>query len=81
MASILTAAPGGSGPTAAATAAQEAAAPFAEAPVPAAATDDKGKLEKEAKTEKDKSRRPLLPKSAVCRLLAEMVKSYAGCAR
>ena len=42
---------------------------------------DKGKLEKEAKTEKDKSRRPLLPKSAVCRLLAEMVKSYAGCAR
>merc|ERR1740128_1462069 len=49
--------------------------------VPATATDDKGKLEKEAKTEKDNSRRPLLPKSAVCRLLAEMVKSYAGCAR
>ena len=29
----------------------------------------------------DRSTRPLLPKSAVCRLLAEMVKSYAGCAR
>jgi len=80
VASILTAASGGSGPTAAA-AAQEAAPPFAEPTVPATATDDKGKLEKEAKTEKDKSRRPLLPKSAVCRLLAEMVKSYAGCAR
>lgn len=31
--------------------------------------------------EKDRSSLPLLPKSAVCRLLAEIVKSYAGCAR
>merc|ERR1711892_591093 len=28
-----------------------------------------------------RKKRHLLPKSAVCRLLAEMVKSYAGCAR
>ncbi len=26
-------------------------------------------------------RRPLLPKSSICRLLAELVRSYAGCAR
>ena len=31
--------------------------------------------------EEARKKRPLLPKSAVCRLLAEMVKSYAGCAR
>merc|ERR1711952_63047 len=31
--------------------------------------------------EERKKRRHLLPKSAVCRLLAEMVKSYAGCAK
>jgi len=37
---------------------------------------------KEAKEIEDaRKRRHLLPKSAVCRLLAEMVKSYAGCAR
>ena len=29
----------------------------------------------------EKKRRPLLPKSAICRLLAELVRSYAGCAR
>lgn len=28
-----------------------------------------------------KKKTPLLPKSAVCRLLAELVRSYAGCAR
>jgi E3 ubiquitin-protein ligase HUWE1 len=31
--------------------------------------------------EMDRRRRPLLPKSAICRLLAELVRSYAGCAR
>ena len=31
--------------------------------------------------ELDRKRRPLLPKSAICRLLAELVRSYAGCAR
>merc|ERR1719187_14784 len=31
--------------------------------------------------EEARKKRPLLPKSAVCRLLAEMVRSYAGCAR
>jgi len=37
---------------------------------------------KETKEVEDaRKRRHLLPKSAVCRLLAEMVKSYAGCAR
>ena len=29
----------------------------------------------------DRKRRSLLPKSAICRLLAELVRSYAGCAR
>ena len=43
VASILTAASGGSGPTAAA-AAQEAAPPFAEPTVPATATDDKARI-------------------------------------
>ena len=41
--------------------------------------EEKSKQEKDA--EDARSRRPLLPKSAVCRLLAEMVKSYAGCAK
>ena len=40
---------------------------------------------KESKENKEaeerKKRRHLLPKSAICRLLAEMVKSYAGCAK
>jgi len=37
---------------------------------------------KETKEIEDaRKKRHLLPKSAVCRLLAEMVKSYAGCAR
>lgn len=31
--------------------------------------------------ELDRRRRPLLPKSSICRLLAELVRSYAGCAR
>ncbi len=41
---------------------------------------DKG-ADKSAKTEeKDKKSLPLLPTSEILRLLAEMVRSYAGCA-
>eukprot|EP00095_Tigriopus_kingsejongensis_P000123 maker-scaffold450_size166944-snap-gene-0.20 protein:Tk00123 transcript:maker-scaffold450_size166944-snap-gene-0.20-mRNA-1 annotation:"hypothetical protein DAPPUDRAFT_313219" len=33
------------------------------------------------KAEEDLKKRPLLTKSAICRLLAELVKSYGGCAK
>ncbi|XP_032797159.2 LOW QUALITY PROTEIN: E3 ubiquitin-protein ligase HUWE1 [Daphnia magna] len=39
------------------------------------------KKESTSSEEMDRRRRPLLPKSAICRLLAELVRSYAGCAR
>ena len=38
----------------------------------------KGK-EGKGKDEEDKKLQPLLPKSGVLRLLAELIKSYAGC--
>ena len=44
--------------------------------------DDSTKEAKETKeAEEKKKKRHLLPKSSVCRLLAEMVKSYGGCAK
>ena len=43
------------------------------------ASSKDNKENKEA--EERKKKRHLLPKSAVCKLLAEMVKSYAGCAK
>ena len=47
--------------------------------------DKKEESTKEAKETKEaeekKKKRHLLPKSSVCRLLAEMVKSYGGCAK
>ncbi len=42
--------------------------------------EEKAKAE-EKKLEEDKKRRPLIPKSAILRLLAELVKSYANCAQ
>ena len=44
-------------------------------------SEDKEKEAGAKEVEESRRKRPLLPKSAVCRLLAEMVKSYAGCAR
>lgn len=41
----------------------------------------KGKNKKEKKDVEENSRRPLISKSMLCRLLAELVKSYAGCAK
>ena len=41
---------------------------------------DKAK-EAKAKEEDEKKKRPLMPKSAIMRLLAEMVRSYTGCAQ
>jgi len=41
------------------------------------AADPKAKSEEDEK----RSKKPLLTKSVVCRLLAELVKSYSGCAR
>ena len=44
--------------------------------------DESTKESKESKeAEEKKKKRHLLPKSSVCRLLAEMVKSYGGCAK
>ena len=45
--------------------------------------DDKSKQQASAATNDDESskKKPLLSKSAVCRLLAELVKSYGGCAK
>ncbi|XP_076304373.1 LOW QUALITY PROTEIN: HECT, UBA and WWE domain containing E3 ubiquitin protein ligase 1 [Tachypleus tridentatus] len=44
-----------------------------------------GKDNKQAKDQKAeelaKKTRPLLPKSAICRLLAELIRSYGGCAK
>merc|ERR1711994_1109013 len=48
-------------------------------------SDKKEEASKETKESKEaeekKKKRHLLPKSSICRLLAEMVKSYAGCAK
>ena len=48
-------------------------------------SDKKEETSKETKESKEaeekKKKRHLLPKSSICRLLAEMVKSYAGCAK
>ena len=35
----------------------------------------------EKKVEEEKKKRPLIPKSAIMRLLAELVKSYTNCAQ
>ena len=44
--------------------------------------DEATKETKESKeAEEKKKKRHLLPKSSICRLLAEMVKSYGGCAK
>jgi len=50
--------------------------------IPGEKKEEAVKESKDSKELEDaRKKRHLLPKSAVCRLLAEMVKSYAGCAR
>lgn len=39
------------------------------------------KKEAQATDEAVKKTRPLIPKSSICRLLAELVRSYPGCAK
>eukprot|EP00092_Neocalanus_flemingeri_P041280 GFUD01044951.1.p1 GENE.GFUD01044951.1~~GFUD01044951.1.p1 ORF type:complete len:4316 (+),score=1501.53 GFUD01044951.1:136-13083(+) len=76
VASILSSATGGStrGPTVVRQISSEL--------IPGEKREEVVKDGKETKEIEDaRKRRHLLPKSAVCRLLAEMVKSYAGCAR
>ena len=41
--------------------------------------EEKRRLE-EKRVEEEKKKRPLIPKSAIMRLLAELVKSYTNCA-
>jgi len=64
--------------------ANELTVPPAENVVPACVTKPKEtETSKSSKSEEDekRSKKPLLSKSVVCRLLAELVKSYSGCAK